>query len=146
MSLRIALLRVDSKIPDINYFQSLARAAGTFGTPDALSRASQRMGEYTLRITINQSQQGAVIKLEGRIAGPWVAELSRTWTEHAPELAAKKLSLDLRDITYSDAKGTQALRDIYSQTGAELVAGNPWTHFLAEEVMRGGAQISDQER
>ena len=99
-----------------------------------------------LRITITESEHGAVIKLEGRIAGPWATELSRTWKERASGLAARKLSLDLRDITFSDADGTQVLRDIYNQTGAELVTGNPWTHFLAEEVMRSSAQTADQER
>ena len=103
------------------------------------------MGEHTLRITVQKSEQEAVIKLEGRIAGPWAAELSRTWKEQAPSLASRKLSLDLRDITFSDASGTQVLRDIYSQTGAELVVGDPWTHFLAEEVMRGSAQTEGLE-
>jgi len=86
-----------------------------------------------------------VIKLEGRIAGPWAAELGRAWKERAPLLAKRKLSLDLRDITFSDASGTQVLRDIYQQTGADLVTSNPWTHFLAEEVMRSSAQNADQE-
>lgn len=103
------------------------------------------MGWNTLRITINESEQGAVIKLEGRITGPWAAELSRTWKERAPLLAARKLSLDLRDITFSDANGTQALRDIYEQTGAELVSGSQWTNFLAQEVMRGSARNAHQE-
>jgi anti-anti-sigma regulatory factor len=103
------------------------------------------MGDDTLRITINQSEQGAVMKLEGRLAGPWVAELSRTWKEQAPLLASKKLFLDLRDVTYSDARGTQALRDIYGQSGAELLSGNPWTRFLAEEVKRVNHQTIDQE-
>ncbi|MGB6690079.1 MAG: hypothetical protein WBE76_19755 [Terracidiphilus sp.] len=80
------------------------------------------------------------MKLEGRIAGPWVAELSRAWTEQAPLLAARKLVLDLRDITYTDAQGTQVLRDIHDQTGAEILSANAWTHFLAEEVMRGNTQ------
>ena len=85
------------------------------------------------------------MKLEGRIAGPWVAELSRTWKEQAPSLATRKLSLDLRDVTYSDASGTQVLRDIYDQTSAEILSGNAWTHFLADEVMRGRTQTVDQE-
>jgi anti-anti-sigma regulatory factor len=104
-----------------------------------------------LRITINQSEQDAVIKLEGKVAGPWVAELSRTWKEQAPLLASRKLSLDLRDITYSDASGKQALREIYEQTGARLLTGTPMTRFLAEEVMRGAAHTNgsgqkDQEQ
>lgn len=105
-----------------------------------------RTGENTLRITINKGEQGAVIKLEGRITGPWAAELTRTWKEQGPLLASRKLSLDLRDITFSDACGTEALRDIYVQTGAELITGNQWTHFLAEEVMRGCTEISKEEK
>jgi anti-anti-sigma regulatory factor len=103
------------------------------------------MGEHTLRITINEGEKATVMKLEGRVAGPWVAELSRAWREKAPSLASKKLCLDLRDITYSDASGTQALRDIYESTGAELISGDPLTRFLAEEVMRGSHQTVDQE-
>ena len=104
------------------------------------------MGDHTLRITIDKGEHDAVIKLEGKIAGPWAAELSRAWKEQAPSLASRKLSLDLRDITYSDAKGTQALRDIYSQTGARLLTSTPWTNSLAEEVMRGPAQAIDEEK
>jgi hypothetical protein len=85
------------------------------------------------------------MKLEGRIAGPWVEELSRTWKEQASLLANKKLSLDLRDVTYSDPRGTQVLKEIYAQSGAELVSGNPWTRFLAEEVKRANLQTVDQE-
>ena len=103
------------------------------------------MGEHTLRISINPSEQGTVIKLEGRVAGPWVGELSRTFKEQAPLLDRRKLILDLRDITFSDAAGTQVLKDIYTQSGAELVAGNPWTQFLAEQIMRTSAQPIGQE-
>lgn len=93
-----------------------------------------------MRITINENEHGVVIKLEGRVAGPWAVELSRIWKERAPLLAARKLFLDVRGITFADATGTQALREIYEKTGAEFVTGNQWTHFLAEEVMRGTAQ------
>jgi anti-anti-sigma regulatory factor len=99
-----------------------------------------------LRITINKDERDAVIKLEGKVAGPWVAELSRTWKEQAPLLGSRKLSLDLRDITYSDTDGKQALREIYSQTGAKLLTGTPMTHFLAEEVMRGAAHSNGSEQ
>ena len=30
--------------------------------------------------------------------------------------------------------GKQALRDIYAQTGAEIVSSTPWTQYLAEEI------------
>jgi anti-anti-sigma regulatory factor len=92
-----------------------------------------------LRITTHEDEQIMAIKLEGRVAGPWVAELIRAWTETAPKLIARKLSLDLRNITYVDAQGMRALREIYGQTGANLVTSTPWTQYLAEEVTRTSA-------
>jgi hypothetical protein len=89
-----------------------------------------------LRITIEQNAKATLIILEGRITGPWTAELGRTWTELAPTIRTRKLSIDLRNTTYADAGGIQALKDIYLQTAAELVTGSPWTEYLAEEIKR----------
>jgi len=99
----------------------------------------------TLRITIEEDENAMELKLEGRIAGPWAAELSRVWVEVAPRLASKELSLDLRNVTYADGDGTQALRDIYSRTHAKVVTGTPWTQFLAEQIAQPSAQPDDEE-
>ena len=75
-----------------------------------------------------------MLKLEGRLAGPWVEELDRIWKETAPGLKQRKLSLDLRETTFADAGGIRVLQTIYSQTGALILAGTPWTQYLAEEI------------
>jgi hypothetical protein len=72
--------------------------------------------------------------LEGRVAGPWVAELSRAWLETAPQLGSKTLSIDLQNIMYADAPGKQVLREIYAQTHARIIASSPWAQYLAEEI------------
>jgi len=87
-----------------------------------------------LKITVEENPETMVIKLEGRIAGPWAAELGRLWDEKASAAAQKKLSLDLRETTFADAGGMRVLRAIYSQTGAAILAGTPWTQYLADEV------------
>ena len=74
------------------------------------------------------------MRLEGRVAGPWAGELDRVWMETAPQLASKKLIIDLRNVTYADVAGKHVLKAIYDQTHAELVANTPWTQYLAEEV------------
>jgi hypothetical protein len=99
----------------------------------------------TLRITIEEDETAMGLKLEGRVAGPWAAELSRIWVQESPRLASRKLSLDLRSVTYADADGTKALREIYSRTNAELVAGTPWTQFLADQIAQPSAQPDDEE-
>ncbi len=93
-----------------------------------------------LRISIEENVEALEMKLEGRIAGPWAAELGRVWVETAPRLATRKLVLDLSSVTYADSGGTQVLGQIYAQTHAELLAGTLWTQSLAEQITRCDAQ------
>ena len=87
-----------------------------------------------LKITVEKNSEAIVLKLEGRLTGPWVEELDRLWELTAPVLNERKLSLDLREITFADAGGIRVLQAIYSQTGASILAGTPWTQYLAQEV------------
>jgi anti-anti-sigma regulatory factor len=87
-----------------------------------------------LRITIHETDDEMAIRLEGRIAGPWVAELGHAWAEAAPRLASREVVLDLRDVIFADEKGKQVLKEIHSQTKAKLVADTQWSQFLAGEV------------
>jgi hypothetical protein len=98
-----------------------------------------------LRITVRENADETVIKMEGRIAGPWTAELDRLWAEMGPSISAHKLTLDLRDTTFADAGGIRALRAIYSQTQAAILTGTPWTQYLADEVTSKNAQPLDTE-
>jgi anti-anti-sigma regulatory factor len=115
-----------------------------FGSGRALVIAWRRTSQHTLRISIVESEEAMGIRLEGRVAGPWAAELSRAWVETASRLASRKIFLDLRDVTYADADGTQVLREIYSQTHAKLLAGTPWTESLAEQITRGNAHTLEE--
>jgi anti-anti-sigma factor len=98
-----------------------------------------------LRITIEENEQAVIVKLEGRIVGPWAAELDRLWEQTAPSLGPRNLSLDLRDTTYADAGGIRVLRTIYSQTEAAILTSTPWTQYLAEEVTRKSKNLTGAE-
>ena len=95
-----------------------------------------------LRISIEPKATSIAIILEGRIAGPWAAELDRTWSELAPSIGTQKVSIDLSNATYADANGIRVLHKIYSQTAAEFITSTPWTQYLAEEVTRQSYQNS----
>jgi len=116
-----------------------------FGTRRALSQAWRRAGQQVLRITLEEKSDAVVLKLEGRLAGPWADELGRLWEEKAPVFTEKKLSLDLRETTFADAGGIRILQSIYSQTGAAILAGTPWTQYLAEEVANTNSQPAGTE-
>jgi len=111
----------------LNRVASLARAMHYI-------KAWRRMSQAVLRITVDENSEAIVLKIEGRLTGPWVEELDRVWEQTAPGLKQRKLSLDLRQTTFADAGGIQVLKTIYSQTGAHILAGTPWTQYLAEEV------------
>lgn len=89
-----------------------------------------------LRITFEENAETMVVKLEGRIVGPWVAELDRAWAQTSTSVATRRVSLDLRETTYADAGGIRVLRAIYSQTEAAILTSTPWTQYLAAEVTR----------
>lgn len=108
--------------------------ASPFGTRTAFTWSRQGTAERTLRITIHENENEVAIKLEGRIAGPWVAELSDAWARVAPRRETRSILLDLSDVTYADLSGKKTLQRIYAESGAELVTSTPWTQFLAQEV------------
>jgi anti-anti-sigma regulatory factor len=87
-----------------------------------------------LRISTSEDEQVVAIRLEGRVAGPWVDELAGAWKAVAPRVAEKKLQLDLRGVTFADDSGKRVLREIYAQSGAEIVAKTAWSDYLAEEI------------
>ncbi len=111
----------------------------------ALVQAWRRKSQHTLRISINEQAQDAQIKLDGRIAGPWTAELRRVWVETAPRIAGKRLVIDLREVTYADASATQLLREIYEQAHAQVIAGSVWTQSLAEYITQSESHAHEEK-
>jgi anti-anti-sigma regulatory factor len=66
------------------------------------------LGEVSmLRITTTERN---TLKLEGRVVGPWVAELRRAVAEQCAISA--RVVLDLAEVTYADAEGTRLLREL----------------------------------
>jgi len=110
--------------------------AANFGARRALAMAWHRTSQLTLRISVEHNAEITGITLEGRVAGPWVDELSRAWAEMKPTLPTRKLSIDLRNATYADAAGIRILHEIYSYTAAEIITSTPWTQYLAGEIKR----------
>jgi ABC-type transporter Mla MlaB component len=92
--------------------------------------------KVVLKISVQDASDSVTVQLAGKIAGPWTAELERTWHKLAKSLDSKKLCLDLCDVTYVDEAGRKLLREIYSKTGAEIRGNSPLTKYFVEEAMR----------
>ena len=79
------------------------------------------------------ADHAVTLKLEGRVIGPWVAELKSACEKHLAEKHAVKL--DFADVSFADRAGLALLLRLRSQ-GVTLVNCSP---FLAEELKAGAA-------
>lgn len=90
-----------------------------------------------MKISVHETDDVVVLKIEGRTAKPLVDELHRAWEKLAPSLGSRKLAIDLRGVTFMDMTGRQLLAEIHAKTGAEFLADTPMTKYFAEEAIRG---------
>jgi anti-anti-sigma regulatory factor len=89
-------------------------------------------------VTINQGEVGVVtLKIEGKLAGLEVSELHRAWRILALSLGSRRLSVDLRGVTFVDTTGKRELAAIHTETGAEFLADTPLTKYFAEQAQLG---------
>ena len=86
-----------------------------------------------LRITTEAAPFERTLRLEGRLAGPWVDELSRTWEELRAVRDAGSIRIDLDGVTFVSSSGKSLLRRIHRQ-GTRLVAGGCMARAIVEEI------------
>ncbi len=82
-------------------------------------------------LKISQIESGnhlVILRLEGRIAGPWVAEMRKACERFLDE--RRQLKLNLADVVYADQNGVSALANLKSR-GVWLTDCSP---FLAEQL------------
>jgi anti-anti-sigma regulatory factor len=89
-----------------------------------------------LRITLHDSPTVLRFQLEGKLVGPWVAELRRSWQTAWSVQAGRKLVIDLTDVAFIDDSGKQLLSELY-ELGAQFVARQPLTRAIVEQVQHG---------
>ena len=83
-----------------------------------------------LKITVQKGPGSSTLKLEGKLAGPWVEELKEAWRS---ESATEAVSVDLFDVSFVDAAGKDLLAQMW-QGGADFVADSPLMKQVIEEV------------
>ena len=90
-----------------------------------------------LRITFQEDPTGTTVKLEGKLSGPWVAELERCWGEHQPQ-ASKQVTVDLSDVTYINPEGKKLLGRMMGE-GVYLQGTHLMTRYIIDEITRAGS-------
>jgi anti-anti-sigma regulatory factor len=98
----------------------------------------------TLRITVVDEPDATTMKLEGKIIGPWIAELDRAWRSLVASLGSRKLRVDLRGVDRIDPDGRHVLAQIRKETGAHFLADTPITKYFAEQASLQSHKNSSQ--
>ena len=88
-----------------------------------------------LKITIHNSTNAATLNLEGRLAGPWVEELERSWRAVKDGSSDKPVIVDLCEVTFVDAEGRKFLSSIYEQ-GARLRTFGCMAKGVVDEIVQ----------
>ena len=89
-----------------------------------------------LKVTTINQDQTITLKLEGKLAGPWVQEVTRVWIDTAQSPRCGYV-VDLRSVTFVDRSG-RALLTAMSQHGAQLIAADCLTRNIVDEIRREG--------
>jgi len=82
-----------------------------------------------LRITTINLETAMKLVLEGKLAGPWVAELESCWQEALSAKAGISLLVDLTAVSYVDAAGKDLLTRM-QRNGTELLVSSLMTRAI----------------
>ena len=85
-----------------------------------------------LKITVTETPGERRWVVQGRLIGPWVAELRATWRRWGGR-DKRTCIIDLNDVTFIDKAGERLLRAM-SKKGARLTANGVYIKHLVEHL------------
>ncbi|HEY2380446.1 MAG TPA: hypothetical protein VGK48_04620 [Terriglobia bacterium] len=91
-----------------------------------------------LRIIVERNSKTATMRLVGKLAGPWLEELDRTWADIHSGGAGDGVLLDLSDVTFVAPEARERLESMYRQ-GARFKTSSCCGKSIVEEIMRSQA-------
>ena len=88
-----------------------------------------------LKITLHDSASELRFKLEGKLSGPWVAELRQCWLTAQSTTHDRKTVLDLAELDFVDPQGQSLLEEMHRQ-GVTLTAMSPFIRAIIDDFSR----------
>ena len=86
-----------------------------------------------LRITIAEDLTEQRWTLQGRLSGPWVAQLKSNWERsHCPN-GSRKCVVDVSSVTFVDLDGERVLAAMI-RDGAQFIATGVYTKHILETL------------
>ena len=88
-----------------------------------------------LRITITDEPEVQRWILQGRLSGPWVAQLKSIWEKSHGLNGNRKCVVDVNSVTFVDLDGERVL-DAMVRDGAKFIATGVYTKHVLEILER----------
>ena len=89
-----------------------------------------------MKISMEDDATVGTLKIEGKVVGPWAAELGERWRDLLASSKRALVQVDIRGVTFVDQQGRGILQDIVRETGAGVLADSPLTQHIANRVER----------
>ena len=90
-----------------------------------------------LRITIAEMATEQRWTLEGRLVGPWVAELRTCWKKRHRSQNGRTCTVDLSGVTFIDKGGQRLLRTM-AKEGTQFVATGMYIKHVLDQLKPNG--------
>jgi len=88
------------------------------------------------RISIVETPAQRRLVVEGRLSGPWVAELRTTCRNANRDLEGRKLVIDLSGLTVISREGDDAIVDVMKEGGARFSCAGVLTRHVLKRLTR----------
>jgi outer membrane protein TolC len=89
-----------------------------------------------LRITPKEQDSKLTLSLEGKLAGPWVAELAKAWSEWQGKVEPRDAVIDLRLVCFVDEAGRELLTGLHRE-GCGLLGSGAYVGPLVAAIVKG---------
>jgi hypothetical protein len=91
-------------------------------------------GCQVLKITVIEGGAEKRLKVEGKVAEPWVSELESAWNQARRASHTRRIEVDLSGMTFIDARGEAALTTMIAD-GARLTAAGVYCKYVVEQLV-----------
>jgi outer membrane protein len=98
-----------------------------------LNYSPERGIPTVMKISAVNDEGTTVLKVEGRLAGPWVKELEEAWQRAREAGGSESVAVDLSQATFIDAEG-KALLEKMHRGGSQLIARGCLTRAIVDEI------------
>ena len=92
-----------------------------------------------LKLTIGELENRTVLRLEGRLIGPWTSLVERCWRE-TTERTAKAVTIDLTAVTFVDDLGKMLLAEMHEH-GTVLRTRGPLMDYIVEQIRNNSPSV-----